>query len=88
MTSCLFSSYQSLQFISMYSFPLKYDYCVLGSCQHLKTIKHREMWEYTRQHHLFSMSVCTLLTKSRAIVRTCGTLCRSAISEKRTIKPF
>lgn len=30
--------------------------------------------------HLFSMSVCTLWTRSRAIIRTCGTSCRSAIS--------
>lgn len=34
--------------------------------------------------HLFSMRVCTLWTKSRAIIKTCGTSCRSAISKKRS----
>lgn len=33
--------------------------------------------------HLFSMSVCTLWTKSLAIISTCGTSCRSAISDER-----
>lgn len=34
------------------------------------------------QLHLFSMSVCTLWTKSLAIISTCGTSCRSAISDE------
>lgn len=32
--------------------------------------------------HLFSISVCTLYTRSRASFRTCLVLCRSAISER------
>ena len=39
--------------------------------------RNRHMVDY-----LFSMRVCTLRTKSRAIVRTCGTLWCSAISEE------
>lgn len=35
---------------------------------------------------MFSMSVCTLWTSSRAIIRISGTLCRSAISGKRVGK--
>lgn len=38
------------------------------------------------QLHLFSMSVCTLCTSSRAILKMCWTSCRSAISITHNIR--
>lgn len=51
----------------------------------LRQVSTKELWVLTSSilHHLFSMSVCTLWTKSRAIIKTWGTLCLSAISEKK-----
>lgn len=42
--------------------------------------KEKDSAEAGSQLHLFSMSVCTLCTSSRAILRMCCTSCRSAIS--------
>ena len=79
-----FNFFQHLQIIYTDSFPLDY----------------RTMWFLSVSwidlaqrvvgvgHHLFSMRVWTFWTRSRAIVRTWETSCRSAISEERVWKSF
>ena len=67
--------------------PSLVDYVtVMWQCQYVRNrlAKNHGIMRCRALNHLFSMRICTLWTKSRAIIKTCGTSWRSAISRRRS----